>query len=175
MDWRRPHERAKSAYYIHGHNNHIDDAERFWRLVEKTETCWLWTGAKSPKGYGRFHVGGHAANSVLAHRWAWAKAYGEPLEPGQPLLHSCDTPACVKREHLRIGTIHENNAEMAAKGRSNHGERHMWSKLTEDQVRTIRRLYRDGVMNQGQLGRAFNISESNISRIISGHNWPHTQ
>jgi hypothetical protein len=30
--------------------------ERFWAKVNKTETCWLWTGAKHEKGYGLLKV-----------------------------------------------------------------------------------------------------------------------
>ena len=34
-------------------------ANRFWAKVEKTETCWLWTGAGTGPGrdYGHFRVG----------------------------------------------------------------------------------------------------------------------
>ena len=27
-------------------------AERFWSKVEKTDTCWLWTGHRDRHGYG---------------------------------------------------------------------------------------------------------------------------
>ena len=27
--------------------------ERLWAKVNRTETCWLWTGGKSTKGYGQ--------------------------------------------------------------------------------------------------------------------------
>ena len=29
-----------------------DAYERFWSKVEKTDTCWLWTGATDQTGYG---------------------------------------------------------------------------------------------------------------------------
>ena len=42
---------------------------RFWALVEKTETCWLWRGRTQKNGYGRFKNG---REQVTAHRYAYA-------------------------------------------------------------------------------------------------------
>ena len=32
------------------------DPERFWRRVSKSDSCWVWTGAKMA-GYGSFRLG----------------------------------------------------------------------------------------------------------------------
>src|SRR5213593_4876701 len=32
-----------------------DEIARFWSKVQKTESCWLWEGAKDAKGYGLFY------------------------------------------------------------------------------------------------------------------------
>ena len=37
----------------------------FWKHVQKTETCWLWTAGKNEKGYGRANIG---QATFLAHR-----------------------------------------------------------------------------------------------------------
>ena len=42
-------------------------AERFWAKVEKTETCWIWTGTRMRGGYGHLVVGGVG---IRAHRYA---------------------------------------------------------------------------------------------------------
>lgn len=92
--------------------------ERFWSKVNKTPTCWLWTGAKSPSGYGKFRGD---RGTVLAHRWSWEKANGRTTE--LPLDHLCRTPSCVRPDHLeavpiRINTLRgvlpARNAERAA-------------------------------------------------------------
>jgi hypothetical protein len=36
----------------------LGNGEAFWARVQKTETCWLWTGAKTSLGYGRVAYGG---------------------------------------------------------------------------------------------------------------------
>ena len=47
----------------------------FWKRVNKTESCWLWTGAK-PQGYGELRV--PPGRVMRAHRVAWCLRYGEP-------------------------------------------------------------------------------------------------
>ncbi len=59
--------------------------------------CWLWAGAKDKNGYGR--IGGTGT---------W---------PTLPILHGCDTPACVRPSHLREGSQQQNIAEVAVRGR----------------------------------------------------------
>jgi len=73
------------------------DQERYWEKVNKTDSCWLWTGAKQ-KGYGIARVGGRAQ---LAHRVSYAWSKGE-IPEGVLLDHKCHTKACVNPAHLRF-------------------------------------------------------------------------
>lgn len=91
-------------------------AERFWAKVEKTETCWLWTGASQGGGYGRFGRGRFAQTGprvVLAHRWSYEHLVG-PIPAGLTVDHLCRTPACVNPEHLELVTLAENTARARA-------------------------------------------------------------
>lgn len=95
---------------------------RFWRKVQKTPTCWLWTGHLNSWGYGMFSDGSRVNGTrrrVLATRWIEAFTNG-PLPPGICVCHSCDTPSCVRLTHLFRGTLSENTRDMIAKNR--HGE-----------------------------------------------------
>jgi hypothetical protein len=56
--------------------------------------------------------------SVKAHRWAMEQAMGRLLNPWETVLHLCDNPPCFRVDHLKLGTIAENNADMFAKGRA---------------------------------------------------------
>lgn len=69
--------------------------ERFWKKVEKTETCWIWTGCKS-NGYGNLRRQG---KGFLAHRVSYEMAKG--VIPDELVLdHLCRNPACVNPDHL---------------------------------------------------------------------------
>ncbi len=71
---------------------------RFWTKVDKTGTCWLWTGAKKATGYGVFRK--HAdQNPRPAHRLAYEELIG-PVPEGLELDHLCRVRACVNPAHL---------------------------------------------------------------------------
>ena len=75
--------------------------------------CWLWTGAISERGHGRFWIGD--GRVVIAHRFAWAVAHpGEKLPP--VVAHGdCDNPLCQNPADLRASTNGENRREWAAR------------------------------------------------------------
>jgi hypothetical protein len=95
-------------------------AERFWEKVDKTEGCWLWTGAKIPDGYGSFRL--DSQTHELAHRFAYRTTVGV-VPPGLQLDHLCRNRACVNPEHLEPVTHRENGARGNV-GRRNRDKTH---------------------------------------------------
>lgn len=99
----------------------IDPAVRFWPKVEKTETCWLWTGALFiTSGYGQFS---HESRSVLAHRWAYEDAYG-PIPDDLQIDHLCRVRHCVNPAHLEAVTAQVNNLRSEAPSAYNARKTH---------------------------------------------------
>ena len=68
----------------------------FWQKVDKTDTCWLWTGYRNKDGYGEFRS--KALTTRLAHRISYALDKGEL--PSLALDHLCRNRHCVRPEHL---------------------------------------------------------------------------
>lgn len=140
--------------------------ERFWKRVVKTATCWLWQGATDKDGYGRVWYNGFTCR---AHRIAYEWVYGPT---NLFLLHQCDTPACVRPDHLFKGTQADNIADAYAKGRKNDiGEANGFAKLNPDLVREIRRRAVDE--SQLDLAREFGINYSHLSEVVNRKVWTH--
>ncbi len=79
--------------------------EEFWLRVNKTQTCWLWLGAKDHKGYGFLYDSNYRL--IPAHRFSFELVNG-PIKLGLSILHKCDTPSCVRPDHLFSGTQTDN-------------------------------------------------------------------
>jgi hypothetical protein len=75
----------------------------FWLRVNKTDSCWTWTGKKRA-GYGRLKVDGR---QLSAHRVAYELLIG-PIPDGAQLDHLCRNRACVNPGHLEPVTARTN-------------------------------------------------------------------
>lgn len=154
--------------------------ERFWELVEKTESCWNWTGCRLKSGYGKFRL-------YLAHRFSYLLHFGE-IPNGHFVLHHCDNPRCVRPDHLFTGTHQDNMDDMHAKGRGARGDKHGrytrpestlrgedngYAKITAELVIYIRERYSSGTISQRALARQCGLSQQQVSRIIRGERWAH--
>jgi hypothetical protein len=89
--------------------------DRFWSKVQRSDGCWLWTGASTWQGYGLIHHHGRRG-MVSVHRLSWTIANGG-IPAGLQVLHRCDNPPCVNPDHLWLGTNADNIADKLAKGR----------------------------------------------------------
>jgi hypothetical protein len=65
--------------------------QRFWTRVQKTESCWLWTGGDDHSGYGHFYFLGR---NRKAHRVSYEMFVG-PIPDGLQVDHLCRNRACV--------------------------------------------------------------------------------
>jgi len=152
-----------------------DPVKLFWLHVNKTDTCWLWTGSKYPNGYGQRS---HVSLDQYAHRTSWILHFG-PIPVGQQVLHRCDVPACVNPEHLFLGHVNDNMQDCINKGRfnlvnfsSHPGERHPRSKLTNAIVIEARRLHKTNVPVK-TIAATFNVSLGCIEDVLYGRSWKH--
>lgn len=159
------------AFQSHRRYCESDPAERFWAKVEKTDSCWLWTAARNTTGYGMASWKGK--KNIVAHRLAYELLVG-PIPVGKLALHKCDTPHCVNPDHLFFGTDADNRADCVAKDRHARGERSGVNKLTEAQVKEIKRLIANG-MRLMDIAPLFGVSKNHISGIKNGRYWRHLE
>jgi DNA-directed RNA polymerase subunit M/transcription elongation factor TFIIS len=86
------------------------DPNKFWAKVPRGgDGCWLWQGAMKSTGYGQF------GRSHAAHRVAFVLA-GGVIPEGYEVDHLCNTPRCVRPEHLEAVTPEENQRRRLAAG-----------------------------------------------------------
>lgn len=135
---------------------------RFWEKVNKTNTCWLWTGAMNNKGYGTINIQ-HTPKYV--HRVSWAMFNGA-LATSAKVLHRCDKPLCVNPAHLFLGSQLDNMKDCKNKDRCA-------SKVSlqdADNIRQeykIRKLIEAKVKLQEELASRYNVSSRTIRYITS--------
>jgi hypothetical protein len=146
----------------------MDDSivSRFEKHIDKSGECWLWTGACGSDSYGAFWYEGKIWK---AHRFAYLLANGEL--PTTPLVvrHKCRSKNCCNPEHLEPGTKSENNgSDRVRDGTIIRGEKINNAKLTEQQVREIRKRHAE---SQKDLAKEFGVNQSTISDIINKKKW----
>lgn len=159
-----------------------EQSVRFWSYVaDRPEVgCWIWTGGKDKDGYGRFAV--TAPRGVApkqrhfrAHRLSWSMSNGRLMANEMVVRHSCDTPACVRPDHVEPGTQKQNRRDCIDRGREPMGEKKSQSKLTEDNVREIRRLYATNEYSHNQLAVSFGVSQAAIGFVVRRVRWKHVE
>jgi hypothetical protein len=144
------------------------DEARFWQYVQKTETCWLWTGSTDANGYGRFtavYLDGRRRSST-SHRYSYELHYGK-IPDGMLACHKCDRPGCLNPSHLFLGTEQDNNRDKIKKNRHRKADGSQ-TILTDEDVKTIKQT-----SNLVQLATEMGVSPRCILNIMLGKSWKH--
>lgn len=120
--------------------------------------CLTWPYGLDKDGYGPSRL-----MCVVAH--------GEPPTPEHQSAHSCGNGqlGCVHPKHLRWATRLENASDMVEHGRSQRGRRNCNSKLTEQQVSSIRKMI--GKASQRSLADMFGVQPPTIRDIWQRRTW----
>lgn len=137
--------------------------------------CWEWQGQLNPNGYGRYGAfingrqGTFNCNRLAAYVWS-----GFDLASPLFILHHCDNPPCFNPAHLYPGTDADNKKDMYERGRGCFGEKHPLSKLTDTEVRGIRRERKEGVSSR-KLAKKYRVSRTVIMHVCKRRTWKHVE
>lgn len=164
------------------HTGKIPIQTRFWSKVNKAGPvpshrpelgpCWIWT-ASLTHGYGQLQS--RDGTCRRSHRLSWEWTNG-PIPDGMCVMHKCDERRCVRPDHLEVGSVGDNNRDMARKGRARspalRGEAHGQSVLTENDIRAIRVLRALGV-DLPWIASMFETPASHVWAIDRRRSWAH--
>jgi len=144
--------------------------------------CWILMLALDQQGYPQIDVKVPVRKNIKGHRASWIVHRG-PVPDGMCVLHRCDVRCCVNPDHLFLGTVADNYADMRAKGRHAHGKTHgtftkpesfrtnkrrnVRRKLTEEQVIAIRSDPR----THREIAAHYGCDKARVSRIKSRKVW----
>ena len=139
--------------------------ERYERYINRTESCWLWTGPIASNGYPQIRVGRTGNGPIwLVHRWAYQHFVG-PIPNGLLVLHHCDVRHCSNPAHLYVGTQADNMRDRLERHPNARGYRRAPStrvyRLTDSDVRGIRLDDRPCYVIAAQ----YNISETYVDKV----------
>jgi hypothetical protein len=148
----------------------ISERLRSRMAVDPTTGCWLFKGPYTSFGYGKVRVLGR---HLVAHRLAYETFVG-PIPDGLLVCHHCDTPRCIRPEHLFLGTPRDNMLDMVQKGRnaSRRGVDNGRAKLTEAIVVEARRAHAAGE-DLAAFAAAHGLPFDALRRAARGVTWKH--
>lgn len=152
----------------------------FWARVDKSDSCWTWTGNKTRNGYGVFDWPAKPLDqfgtSRLAHRMSLEDVQGK-IPKGLLGLHRCDNRICVNPEHLFMGTSSENLLDASSKKRLPLQNNPLLSPsivLTQEIVDALRKDYSTGLYNQAQLAKKHGVNRCTAACVVNGKTWVRT-
>lgn len=135
--------------------------------------CFEWQASTCRDGYGRFSIGG---KKKQAHRVAYAIENG-PIPGGLVVRHvACSNPSCVRASHLAAGDQAANIADRACDSNDPVGERNGRAKLSERQVREMRRRYAEEERARHRsLGADYGLDRKTVRQILRRELWAHVR
>lgn len=155
-------------------------------LSSKCETqtndkqCIFYTGNIDKEGYGHttffnktwsVHRLSYFANSDLEKM--------PTKENAEKFLvrHLCGNRACIKKDHLELGTVKENCGDKVTTGTNQAGEKHHGAKITEEIATKIKHskypYEHKQYKTQKERAKLFNVSLYIVQDIDTGKTWTH--
>jgi len=128
-----------------------------------------------PKGkkYPAVSLSNKGTRKTLRVSWIVLTAFVGKMQDGMQACHFPDKSTLNNSlSNLRWGTRSSNESDKKHHGTDNSGTRNTNAKLTEDDVRSIRKSFREGT-KQAVLSRQYQVSAHVINCVVLGKTWKH--
>jgi hypothetical protein len=137
-------------------------------VIHRGPECLIWPFHRDDQGRAKTQRRKNGKQIIIS-RLVCERAHGTPSS-GMYALHSCGKShqGCVSGSHLYWGTPKENTLDSVRHGTRIKGEKVIFSKLTEEQVRMIKY----GNLTYSEL-KSFGVTLQNIDYILQGKTWKH--
>lgn len=125
-----------------------------------------------------FTVGIRKRMGIYAHRIIWMMSNNADIPEGLEINHIDGNPANNNPKNLEIVTRQENTLhagrvlKVLGKG-AQRGEANTSARLTDGQVRTIRRLCKEKQIPQSKIANMFGVNQATVSAIHVRKSWTH--
>ncbi|AGR46660.1 hypothetical protein vBBak6_115 [Bacillus phage v_B-Bak6] len=148
---------------LHGNAKRIEyeiNDDGCWNCISHVETKFGHNQI-TRKGFPLMHV----------HNYVYRITKGD-IPKNNVVRHKCDNPNCINPNHLEIGTQKDNmkDAEIRGRAKIRSGSGNIKAELTEKQVKEIRKLLNEGIM-QKDIVNMYGISKSTVSKIKNNILW----
>lgn len=167
--WNRWRKHGDPSVVLPRRRRYESAASRIARQSRPDGECIVFTGGRASRsGHRQISYGGRSRG---VHRVAYELEHG-PIPPDRVVMHRCDNPPCVKREHLTLGTVADNNHDRDRKGRHRAlpGSTNGFARLQEWQVAAIKARLGQGASTYA-LAAEYDVHQGTIWSIKAGHTW----
>lgn len=136
--------------------------------VYSTKTKRILKPNRKPEGYVWYSLRkNRKAHTVYLSRILVETFCPERFDPSLLVRHLNDIPSDNSLENLKCGTPKDNRDDAIRNGKKPWGTR-----LTEEQVREVKRLHKDG-LSVGEIDIKTFIPRNHVARILDGSIWGH--
>jgi hypothetical protein len=137
---------------------------------DRRTNCWVWRGARNKQGYG---IVKFRKRFYRVHRLFFSVFKGFDIDSDLFVNHYCNNTSCVNPDHLTAKNQEDNMKYASNLDRTQRGERSPASKLTQSEVRKIRKLAGENELSKQKIGDMFGISRRHVYYLMNHERWKH--
>ena len=163
--------------YPYNRNYAVSDFGRVMRITpaQNTEPGYILSPGTATGGYQVVGLYPDDKPTKRIHKLVLETFVG-PCPKRHEGNHKDGNKANNRLDNLEYLTKKENFEHAIRTGLFNvKGENHPQSKLTDDDIREIRRLFHEEGLSKYRIGRIMNIDRRYIGKILSGERWGHVK